>query len=64
MQPKQKMIHIVGTAIEKVLRKKSTQQINLASESARYEIASEILDDVLRTIEKPEFKEGVKNGSK
>ena len=64
MLPKQKMIHIVGTAIEKVLRKKSTQQINLASESARYEIASEILDDVLRTIEKPEFKEGVKNGSK
>ena len=64
MLPKQKMIHIVGTAIEKVLRKKSTQQINLASESARYEIASEILDDVLRVIDKPGFKEGVKNGSK
>lgn len=64
MQPKEKMIHIVGTAIEKVLRKKSTQQINLASESARYEIASEILDDVLRVIDKPGFKEGAKNGSK
>lgn len=64
MLPKQKMIHIVGTAIEKVLRKKSTQQINLASESARYEIASEILDDVLRVIDKPGFKEGTKNGSK
>ena len=64
MLPKQKMIHIVGTAIEKVLRKKSTQQINLASESARYEIASEILDDVLRVIDKPGFKEVTKNGSK
>ena len=56
MSPKQKMIEIVGSSIDKVLKEKSNKQVNLASESARIDIATEILDIILKKIENPTFK--------
>ena len=56
MSPKDKMILIVGEAIVKGLHKHSDKQTNFASDAARHIIASDILDEILRVIDNPEFK--------
>lgn len=61
MSIKQKMIEIVGSSIDKVLKEKSNKQVNLASESARIDIATEILDIILKKIENPTLKKEKNN---
>ena len=56
MSPKEKMILIVGEAIVKGLHKHADGQTNLASSATRHVIASDILDNVLRVIDHPDFK--------
>jgi len=56
MTAKLKMIEIVGKAIVKVLDQYSDKQPNLASDTTRYKIASDILDEVLIYIDNPKFK--------
>jgi len=56
MSPKDKMILIVGEAIVKTLRNHSDKQVNLDSSTTRHVIASDILDEILRVIDNPEFK--------
>ena len=56
MSPKDKMILIVGEAIVKGLHKHADGQNNLASSTTRHVIASDILDEILRVIDNPEFK--------
>tara|TARA_Y100000592_G_C5434544_1_gene300074 strand:- start:400 stop:594 length:195 start_codon:yes stop_codon:yes gene_type:complete len=53
---KQKMIHIVGTCVTKVLKKYKDVQLNLDSETTRHNIAEEVTDAILRVIEDPKFK--------
>tara|TARA_R100000700_G_C3170339_1_gene144959 strand:- start:1436 stop:1615 length:180 start_codon:yes stop_codon:yes gene_type:complete len=53
---KDKMIAIVGEAITKVLHHYAHTQPNLASDTTRFKIASEILDEVLKVIDNPKFK--------
>ena len=47
MQAKQRMIHIVGTAIDNVLLDVSNKKVNLKKESHRLQIAEKVLDEVL-----------------
>ena len=56
MTAKEKMILIVGEAIIKGLHKHADGQTNLASSATRHVIASDILDNVLRVIDDPKFK--------
>tara|TARA_R100000995_G_C3424010_1_gene95318 strand:+ start:206 stop:379 length:174 start_codon:yes stop_codon:yes gene_type:complete len=56
MTAKNKMIAIVGDAIVRTLTHYANTQPNLASDTTRYKIASEILDEVIKVIENPKFK--------
>ena len=56
MTAKQKMIAIVGQAIVNVLEQYADKQPNLASETTRFRIMTDIMDDVLRVIDDPNFK--------
>lgn len=56
MSPKEKMILIVGEAIVKTLHNHADKQVNLDSSTTRHVIASDILDEILRVIDNPEFK--------
>ena len=56
MSPKEKMIFIVGEAIVKTLHNHAGKQVNLDSSTTRHVIASDILDEILRVIDNPEFK--------
>ncbi len=53
---KQKMIAIVGDAIVRTLTHYANTQPNLASDTTRHKIASEILDEVIKVIDNPTFK--------
>ena len=57
MTPKQKMIYIVGKAIIDNLEKYADKQPNLASETTRFRIMTDIMDDIIRVIDDPEFKQ-------
>jgi hypothetical protein len=57
MTAKQKMIAIVGKAITDELEECADKQANLASETARFQIMTNIMDRVLKVIDNPEFKE-------
>jgi hypothetical protein len=46
------MITVVGSCIVKILDKYKDAQINLGSEAAQMNIASEILDEILFIIDK------------
>jgi|TARA_Y100001938_G_scaffold129062_1_gene183525 hypothetical protein len=56
MTAKNKMIAIVGDAIVRTLTHYANTQPNLASDTTRHKIASDILDDVIRVLENPKFK--------
>tara|TARA_Y100000592_G_C5477651_1_gene323307 strand:- start:2277 stop:2456 length:180 start_codon:yes stop_codon:yes gene_type:complete len=56
MTAKQKMIYIVGKAIVDNLEKYADKQPNLASETTRFQIMTDIMDDIIRVIDDPEFK--------
>ncbi len=56
MTAKQKMIAIVGKAIVDNLENYADKQPNLASETTRFRIMTDIMDDVIRVIDDPEFK--------
>jgi 23S rRNA G2445 N2-methylase RlmL len=56
MTAKQKMIAIVGKAIVDNLAKYADKQPNLASKTTRFRIMTDIMDDVIRVIDDPEFK--------
>ena len=56
MTAKNKMIAIVGDAIVRTLTRYANTQPNLASDTTRHKIASDILDDVIRVLENPKFK--------
>ena len=56
MTAKQKMIAIVGKAIVDNLENYADKQPNLASETTRCRIMTDIMDDVIRVIDDPEFK--------
>tara|TARA_R100000808_G_scaffold6488_1_gene19252 strand:- start:5906 stop:6079 length:174 start_codon:yes stop_codon:yes gene_type:complete len=56
MTAKQKMIAIVGKAIVDELEQYADKQPNLASETARFEIMTNIMDRVIKVIDDPEFK--------
>lgn len=51
------MIAIVGKAIVDNLEKYADKQPNLASETTRFRIMTDIMDDVIRVIDDPEFKQ-------
>ena len=55
MTAKNKMIAIVGDAIVRTLTHYANTQPNLASDTTRHKIASDILDDVIRVLENPKF---------
>ena len=57
MTAKQKMIAIVGKAIVDNLAKYADKQPNLASETTRFRIMTDIMDDIIRVIDDPEFKQ-------
>lgn len=57
MTAKQKMIAIVGKAIVDNLEQYADKQPNLASETTRFRIMTDIMDDVIRVIDDPEFKQ-------
>ena len=56
MTPKLKMIAIVGDAIVNVLTHYANTHPNLASDTTRFKIATEILDKILVVIDDPKFK--------
>jgi len=56
MTAKQKMIAIVGKAIVDELEQYADKQPNLASETARFEIMTNIMDRVIKVLDDPEFK--------
>ena len=56
MSPREKMIMIVGEAIVKGLHQHADKQENLDSSATRHIIASDILDQILKIIDSPEFK--------
>tara|TARA_R110002020_G_scaffold44223_6_gene127772 strand:+ start:189 stop:362 length:174 start_codon:yes stop_codon:yes gene_type:complete len=56
MTAKNKMIAIVGKAVTGTLENYANTQPNLASETTRFKIATEILDAILKVIDDPEFK--------
>lgn len=57
MTAKQKMIAIVGKAIVNNLENYADKQPNLASETTRFRIMTDIMDDIIRVIDDPEFKQ-------
>ena len=57
MTAKQKMIAIVGKAIVDNLENYADKQPNLASETTRFRIMTDIMDDIIRVIDNPEFKQ-------
>ena len=57
MTPKQKMIAIVGKAIVDNLENYADKQPNLASETTRFQIMTDIMDNVIRVIDNPNFKQ-------
>ena len=57
MTAKQKMIAIVGKAIVDNLENYANKQPNLASETTRFRIMTDIMDDIIRVIDDPEFKQ-------
>tara|TARA_R100000353_G_scaffold7423_3_gene9321 strand:+ start:16601 stop:16774 length:174 start_codon:yes stop_codon:yes gene_type:complete len=57
MNAKQKMIAIVGKAIVDNLESYADKQPNLASETTRFRIMTDIMDDIIRVIDDPEFKQ-------
>ena len=63
MNAKAKMVEIVGSCIDKVLKAKSTQEVDLTNESERIDICMDVCDEILRIIENPEFKNGGKDAS-
>ena len=56
MTAKQKMIAIVGKAIVDTLEEYANKQPNLASETSRFKIMTDIMDKVVKVIDDPEFK--------
>tara|TARA_Y100000310_G_C20512122_1_gene729402 strand:+ start:780 stop:953 length:174 start_codon:yes stop_codon:yes gene_type:complete len=54
MTPKQKLIEVVSRAIMEVLHKYKDVQLNLGSETTRFQLASQIMDKVLAVIEPPD----------
>ena len=60
MTVKQKMISIVGKAIVDTLEEYANKQPNLASETSRFKIMTDIMDKIMRQIENPKgMSEGV-----
>ena len=60
MTVKQKMIAIVGKAIVDTLKEYASKQPNLASETSRFKIMTDIMDKIMRQIENPKgMSEGV-----
>ena len=57
MTAKQKMIAIVGKAIVDTLEEYADKQPNLASETTRFQIMTDIMDNVIRVIDNPNFKQ-------
>lgn len=57
MTAKQKMIAIVGKAIVDNLENYADKQPNLASETTRFRIMTDIMDDIIRVIDDLEFKQ-------
>tara|TARA_Y100001951_G_C11151009_1_gene189189 strand:+ start:326 stop:559 length:234 start_codon:yes stop_codon:yes gene_type:complete len=55
---KRAMMEVVGACIIKILKKYKNVQLNLASETTQYNLASEILDEILLIIDK---KKGVQD---
>jgi len=55
---KEAMMDVVGSCIVKILEKYQNVQLNLESETTRYNLASEILDEILLIIDK---KKGVQD---
>jgi len=56
MTAKQKMIAIVGKAIVDTLEEYANKQPNLASETSRFKIMTDVMDKVVKVIDDPEFK--------
>lgn len=56
MTAKQKMIAIVGKAIVDTLEEYANKQPNLASETSRFKIMTDIMDKIVKVIDAPEFK--------
>ena len=56
MNAKAKMVEIVGSCIDKVLKAKSTQKVDLTIEAERIDICMDVCDEILRIVENPEFK--------
>tara|TARA_B100001063_G_C16627756_1_gene484139 strand:- start:676 stop:870 length:195 start_codon:yes stop_codon:yes gene_type:complete len=53
MNAKQKMIAIVGQAIVDTLEEYANKQPNLASETSRFKIMTDMMDKVMRQIDNP-----------
>lgn len=53
MTIKQKMIQVVGEAIVDTLEEYANKQPNLASETSRFKIMTDIMDKIMRQIENP-----------
>jgi 23S rRNA G2445 N2-methylase RlmL len=56
MTAKQKMIAIVGKAIVDTLEEYANKQPNLASETSRFKIMTDVMDKVVKVIDDPNFK--------
>ena len=56
MTTKQKMIAIVGKAIVDTLEEYANKQPNLASETSRFKIMTDVMDKVVKVIDDPNFK--------
>lgn len=56
MTAKNKMIAIVGKAIVDTLEEYANKQPNLASETSRFKIMTDIMDKIVKVIDDPEFK--------
>ena len=56
MTAKQKMIAIVGKAIVDTLEEYANKQPNLASETSRFKIMTDIMDKIVKVIDDPNFK--------
>ena len=56
MTAKNKMIAIVGKAIVDTLEEYANNQPNLASETSRFKIMTDIMDKIVKVIDDPEFK--------
>ena len=56
MTAKQKMIAIVGKAIVDTLEEYANKQPNLASETSRFKIMTDVMDKVVKVIDDSNFK--------